>query len=213
MIICQVLHQVLRMNMISSLLSSDSESHKGTQVQSSVMRMHAQSLSRVWFFCDPMDPSSSVLINFQARILEQVAISYFRGSFWLRDQTHVSCAGCWDTIPKVHVYAVWSIWGKSQFYVEVIVEIQLMSWCKARGKSGMKRAFNHSVKPVQRPWGRRVHAWNQQAGQCGWSTEKENEEQLRWGWRCRWEPCWECSSKIRGGAYREGKVASKEGRG
>ena len=143
MIICQELHQVLRMNTISSLSSSDSESHKGRQVQSHVIRMHAQSLSRVWLFCNPMDrspPGTSVLINFQARILEQVAISYSRGSFWLRDQTHVSCAGCWDTIPRVHVYAVWSIWWNSQSYVEVITEIQLVSWCKARGKSGMKRA-------------------------------------------------------------------------
>ena len=42
--------------------------------------------------CDPMDslPGSSVHRIFQARILECVAIPFFRGSFWPRDQTHVS---------------------------------------------------------------------------------------------------------------------------
>ena len=31
----------------------------------------------------------------QARILKWVAISFSRGSSWLRDQTHVSCIGRW----------------------------------------------------------------------------------------------------------------------
>ena len=45
--------------------------------------------------CELMDcslPGSSVHGIFQARILEQVAISFFRGSSQLRDQTRVSCA-------------------------------------------------------------------------------------------------------------------------
>ena len=44
--------------------------------------------------CNPMDcslPHSSVHGIFQASLLEQVAISYSKGSFWPRDQTHVSC--------------------------------------------------------------------------------------------------------------------------
>ena len=44
--------------------------------------------------CDPMDcspPGSSVHGILQARILEWVATSFSRGSFWLRDQTRVSC--------------------------------------------------------------------------------------------------------------------------
>ena len=44
--------------------------------------------------CDPMDcspPGSSVHGIFQARILEWVAISSSRGSFWPRDWTCVSC--------------------------------------------------------------------------------------------------------------------------
>ena len=44
--------------------------------------------------CDPADcnsPGSSVLGNFQARILEWVAISFSKGSYQPRDRTHVSC--------------------------------------------------------------------------------------------------------------------------
>ena len=44
--------------------------------------------------CVPMDcspPDSSVHVIFQARILEWVAISFLRGSSWLRDWTLISC--------------------------------------------------------------------------------------------------------------------------
>ena len=47
--------------------------------------------------CNPMNcspPGSSVHGIFQARILEQVAVSYSRDSFWPRDQTHVFCVSC-----------------------------------------------------------------------------------------------------------------------
>ena len=73
--------------------------------------MHAQSCLTL---CDPMDkaPQASVTIGFsQARILEWVAISFFRGSSRPRDQTHISCitgffffcSGCTakETISKV----------------------------------------------------------------------------------------------------------------
>ena len=56
--------------------------------------MHAQA----WrLSCDPMDhrpPGSSVCGIFQARILELVAISSFRGPSWPRDWTWVSCVSC-----------------------------------------------------------------------------------------------------------------------
>ena len=58
------------------------------------MFMHGQSSLILW---DPMDcspPGSSVHGIFQARILEQVAISYYRGSSWSRDWTCVSCISC-----------------------------------------------------------------------------------------------------------------------
>ena len=48
--------------------------------------------------CDPMDcspPGSSVLGISQAIILEWVAISFFRGSSWPKDQTHICCIGRW----------------------------------------------------------------------------------------------------------------------
>ena len=38
-------------------------------------------------------PGSSVLGIFQARILEWIASSFSRGSFWLRDRTCISCIG------------------------------------------------------------------------------------------------------------------------
>ena len=47
---------------------------------------------------DPMDcspPGSSVLGIFQARILQQVAIPFSRGSFHPRDRTCISCIGRW----------------------------------------------------------------------------------------------------------------------
>ena len=47
--------------------------------------------------CDPMDcglPGSSVRGILQERILEWVAISYSRGSSWLRDRTLVSYMSC-----------------------------------------------------------------------------------------------------------------------
>ena len=51
----------------------------------------------VRLICDPMDhrpPGSSVHGIFQARILEWVAMSSFRGSSWPRDWTWVSCISC-----------------------------------------------------------------------------------------------------------------------
>ena len=54
-------------------------------------------LSHVWLF-DPLDcslPGSSIHGILQARILEQVAISYSKGSSQPRDRTHVSCIGRW----------------------------------------------------------------------------------------------------------------------
>ena len=47
--------------------------------------------------CNLMDyspPSSSVHGKFQARIMEWVATSSSRGSFWTRDRTCISCISC-----------------------------------------------------------------------------------------------------------------------
>ena len=50
-------------------------------------------LSRVWLFATPWTYllGSSVHGIFQARVLEWVAMSFSRGSSWLRDWTQVSC--------------------------------------------------------------------------------------------------------------------------
>ena len=57
-----------------------------------------QSPSHVQLFHNSMDCSpsgSSVHGVFQARILEQIAISFSRASCWPRDQTHVTWIGKW----------------------------------------------------------------------------------------------------------------------
>ena len=77
--------------------------------------------------CSPMDcnlPSSSVHGIFQARIiLEQVAISFSRGSFWPRDWTHISCISCigrWmhhlgsPTGREMLMWIEWDIRGQDQ---------------------------------------------------------------------------------------------------
>ena len=59
---------------------------------------------------DPMDcspPGSSVLEIFQARILEQVTISYSRESSSPREQTHVFCTGR----QILYHYATWEAHG------------------------------------------------------------------------------------------------------
>ena len=59
--------------------------------------MHAQALSHVQLFGDPMDYSPqgfSVHGIFQARIVERFVISFSRGSSWPRDRTQVSCVSC-----------------------------------------------------------------------------------------------------------------------
>ena len=70
------------------------------------MSVYAQSCLTLW---DPMDsspPGSSVYGIFQARILEWVAISFSKGSFWPRDRIHiswVSCTGWQIPLPLSHL--------------------------------------------------------------------------------------------------------------
>ena len=59
--------------------------------------------------CDPMycsPPGSSVHGISQAGILERVAISFFRGSSWPRDQTHVSCFAALTAEPQGKPYVL-----------------------------------------------------------------------------------------------------------
>ena len=56
--------------------------------------------------CSP--PGYSVHGVFQARILQQVAISCSRGSSWPRDRTHVSCVSCIGRQILYHLCHLWS---------------------------------------------------------------------------------------------------------
>ena len=79
------------------------------------MCVHAQSLSRVWLLCSPMDcssPGSSVHEIFQARTLEWVAISFYRGSSQPRDGTRVSCV---SYIGRQILYH-WATWEAPYIY-------------------------------------------------------------------------------------------------
>ena len=65
-------------------------------------KLAAKTLQSCPTLCDPIDgspPGSSVHGILQARILEWVAISSFRGCFQPRDQIHVSCLGFFNTEP------------------------------------------------------------------------------------------------------------------
>ena len=70
-------------------------------------RTRAQSLSHIWVFVIPWSlPGSFVHGIFQARVLEQVAVSYSRGSSSPRNQTCVSCAS-WIVRQILYHLATW----------------------------------------------------------------------------------------------------------
>ena len=58
------------------------------------IRVCAQSLSHVWLLQSRGPSRFPYPWDFQERILEWVAISFFRGSSWPRDRTHLSCVYC-----------------------------------------------------------------------------------------------------------------------
>ena len=96
-----------------------------------VVGLHVGLLSHVQLFCNPMDCSplgSTVHGTSQARTLEWVAISFSRGSSWLRDRTHVSCIGrrilCHWT-PWESMYWAWSI---RKYYFIFSLMTMLWSW-------------------------------------------------------------------------------------
>ena len=70
--------------------------------------------------CNPVDcspPGSSVYGIFQARILEWVAISSSKASWWPRDWTHVSCFSCIGRRSLYH----WAIWKHTRTHLHVIL--------------------------------------------------------------------------------------------
>ena len=77
--------------------------------------------------CDPMDfspPGSSVHGIFQARVLEWVAISYFRGSSRPRNQIHSSCFSCMDRWTLYHC-ATWEAHMCAYIYTYVCIYIYI----------------------------------------------------------------------------------------
>ena len=68
--------------------------HEIWQIYSYFACLCAMSLQSCPTLCSPMNfslPGSSVHVILQARMLEKVAIPFFRGSSWPRDQTWISC--------------------------------------------------------------------------------------------------------------------------
>ena len=69
---------------------------------------------------DPMDcspPGSSSHGIFQARILEWVAISSLKGSFWSRDPTHVSCISS----QILYHWATWKPLNKNMGKIDIVM--------------------------------------------------------------------------------------------
>ena len=69
--------------------------------------------------CSP--PGSSVHGILQERILEWVAISFYRGSFWPRDQTWVSCiAG--------RCFTLWATRDSHNHVLDYQIQYQVLPW-------------------------------------------------------------------------------------
>ena len=78
--------------------------------------------------CDPLDcslPGSSVHGIFQAKVLEWVAISFSRGSYWSRDWTHISCIFC----IAGGLFTHWAIWDNTKIgWVEKKKNFHFYQW-------------------------------------------------------------------------------------
>ena len=71
----------------------------------------AKSLQSCPTLCDPIDgspPGSSVPGILQARVLEWVAMSSSRGSYWSRDRTHIFC-GCYVDRKILYHWTIWEV--------------------------------------------------------------------------------------------------------
>ena len=81
--------------------------------------------------CDLMDysqPGSSVHGIFQAKILEWVAISFSRGSYQPRDQTHISCIGR-------QILYHWMTWEAHTILNDILFPCRQDSWHKVSQKA------------------------------------------------------------------------------
>ena len=98
----------------------------------------AQLCLTLWdpIYCNP--PGSSVHGSFQVRILEQVAISYSRGSSRPRDWTRFSCISCigsrilYHLVPPIlyyvyHTYFILCTYNTSIIYISLLYLTQVFS--------------------------------------------------------------------------------------
>ena len=112
--------------------------------------LHACSAPQSWpTLWDPVDssrPGSSVHGIFQARILEWVAISSSKGSFWPRDWTIVSCVSC---IGRQILY-YWATREDPQVNMQDSNLTAHSQWDIPKGQKGEKKTLqwifnNHTV--------------------------------------------------------------------
>ena len=103
-------------NFISPTASSMNSGQKNAQciaVFPLCVYMCTELLSCVQLFATPWTVAHQAPVHgiFQARILEWVAISFFRRSSWPRDQTHISCISYTGRWILYH----WAIWEAQTF--------------------------------------------------------------------------------------------------
>ena len=90
-------------------------------------------LSHVQLFCDLIDcslPGSFVHVTSQARIVEWVAISLSRGSFWPRDQTCI----CWTAGSLLHCSPTLYCWATGEAWDEEYKRQNVLEWGKLNCK-------------------------------------------------------------------------------
>ena len=143
-------------------------------------------------FYNPMEcnlPSSSVHGILHARILEWVAISFSRGSFWPRNWTRVSCIGRWILYRWASGEA--ALWA-AVLWLSVHIErdenddkmMQQWEW-RCRVSSGWTRIRRSKAGPICAGWGGKeeaLHVWGAWA-QLSWEQQAPQKTQWSQGSR------------------------------
>ena len=112
--------------------------------------------------CDPMDcksPGFSIRGIFQARILEWVALPFFRGSSWPRDWTLVFCIKV-DSLPsepcgKLYISPIYIfiyILFKIPLHSRLSQDTEYSTLCYTVAYITLEAEFLHSQKTLLLPW-------------------------------------------------------------
>ena len=107
----------------------------------------AQSLSHVQLFQTPWTVACQVPLFhgiFQARILEQVFISYSMESSWLKDQTHISWVSCISRQILYH-WATWEVQVFSYCMCIITFFSKILFWCYCNTKT-LLILFSHCLQ-------------------------------------------------------------------